>query len=186
MATSPSRRREVAHVATAGCVSVRLRTWQRAGRVSARLSTWQRAGRVSVRLRTWQRAGRVSVRLRTWQRAGRVGPRLRTWQRRVASARDWARGTVGSRRRDDANIADVATCDDECGIRTSCDTEFRTREWLALTTAGLGVPFALNTAGALPICNHCGLRNDCGTGNDCGLRNDFGTGYDFDHGIARR
>jgi hypothetical protein len=77
--------------------------------------------------------------------------------------------TDGSQRREVANIADTAACDDDCGIRTSCDTEFRTRGPCALTTAGFGVPLALNTARALPT------RNDCGLGND----------FDFDHGIAR-
>jgi hypothetical protein len=83
-------------------------------------------------------------------------------------ARGCDHGNGASRPREVANIADAATCDADCGIRTSCDTEFRTRGWRALTTAGFGVPFALNAARALATCNDCGLGND------------------FDHGIARR
>jgi hypothetical protein len=67
-----------------------------------------------------------------------------------------------------ANIADAATCDADCGIRTSCDTEFRTRGWRALGTAGFGVPFALNAARGIEKCN------DCGPGDD------------FDHGSVGR
>jgi hypothetical protein len=66
---------------------------------------------------------------------------------------------AGPRRRDAANIADAASCDDDCGIRTSYDTEFRTRGWRALTTAGFGVPFALKAARALAGFNDCGVRN---------------------------
>jgi hypothetical protein len=73
-------------------------------------------------------------------------------------------------RRDDhevANIADAATCDADCGIRWSGDTEFRTRGWRVLTTAGFGVLFALNTARAITTCI------------------DRGIGNGFDHTIAR-
>jgi hypothetical protein len=81
--------------------------------------------------------------------------RARERHRRVASAR----GCEHHRR---------GNCDVDCGIRWSCDTEFRTRGWSAVTTAGFGVPFALNPARALATCNDCAIGND------------------LDHGIARR